>query len=270
MMRIRLPLLLSIGLLACCLLGCPDEEIFDEEPEEGTDDDTAGDDDTDPVTSCLTMASDDGAIIVVEMDLVAKTFTEILRLDEAIAASSSQVGFARFGDTLVAPLQADYVHTWMEVDLVAGTSRTGGDTIDSTITTDGTHLVAFCNQREDVCRYASFDDLVARTAIGHIPFEAHGSRLAANEDRIFTAWHATDEVTVLDGADGAILDTLLLEDWDDWVQGMVVVGDSLYLLNSVVDPVLIGRFDLSTGARLETFEFEIPEFSERVQGLWCG
>jgi hypothetical protein len=96
-----------------------------------------------------------------------------------------------------------------------------------------------------VIRFDSFEAVAQRQITEVLPVEPWASRMAVAGGRGYFAWHSTSTIEVADLATGAI-QSLPLENYDDWILGLDVVGDRLLVLGSWNDPGL-RVFNATTG-----------------------
>ena len=99
----------------------------------------------------------------------------------------------------------------------------------------------------EVRAYASYEDLRAARADSVYGLPVN-SRLTASDDRLYGAWHSTNTIDSVDVATGAHLDPIVLDSYDDWVNGFSVAGEDL-VVNKFVGGNAVTIFDASTGAR---------------------
>ena len=98
-----------------------------------------------------------------------------------------------------------------------------------------------------VFHYPDFESMGMGGALEAITVDPQFSRIATQGETLFTAWHSTDTVQVEDLPSSTELPSLLLEGFDDWVDGISVTSDGkLFVLSS---ETLFG-FESATGAQL--------------------
>ncbi len=247
-----------------------DDTAGDDDDTAGDDDDTVGDDDDLSGATCWTVAPTVGQIALIEVDVLTGSWSEIGRFGEWVEPGWDSHGIARFGDTLIVPIYGS-IETWYEVDLNGGGVRSGGVPDERAVTTDGQDLITFCDEHQvgTFCRYHSFDDLVSDTPAATIEADLWASRMTATSDRLYSAWHSTNEIDVNDVHTGAYIGTLQLEGYDDWIQGMSVRGGELLLMRAASYVHYFARFDLTTGAFLGEVEITDMYYTNRAGGLWC-
>lgn len=241
--------------------------------DDDTADDDAGDDDTDvpAVQGCWTLAPTVDQLIIVEVDISTGTWTEVGRWGEWISPSFHTAGFALLGDELVTAGYNGNNFQWMAVDLVQDAVTWGSNTNETSVTSDGTDLIALCGN-DAFCRYPDFTSLSAGSPSAVIPADLHASRLTTDGTSVYTAWHSADSIDVHDLATGVQLSTIWLQDWDTWIWGMSVVGDDLYLMHhDYGQGNRFARFDVATGTLIEEAYIEDfgPDHTHNPSGLWC-
>jgi hypothetical protein len=119
-----------------------------------------------------------------------------------------------------------------------------------------------------VVRFASFEDVVEREPEVVYEMAPWASRMAAHDDTLYFAWHATDTIELAGLANGAEFQSLVLQDFDNWIMGMDVTDDGTLVIGSSYDTGgRIHLFDAATGALEGTIE---NGFDDRLlAGLDC-
>lgn len=100
-----------------------------------------------------------------------------------------------------------------------------------------------------VARFASFQDLVERNAEWIYEMAPWGTRMTAQGDEVFFAWHSTNEFDTAELADGAEFHATSLEGFDDWIMGMDVTEDGKLVMTGWQGEG-VRSFDVKTGAAL--------------------
>ena len=111
-----------------------------------------------------------------------------------------------------------------------------------------------------------FDDFAAaarREVADRIDIAPMASRMAVDGDRGYFARHLTGTVETAELSDGALLETIRLQGYDDWINGLVAVGGMVVVLGPSSNPGL-HVFDAFTGEALGVM---VPEYSG--DGLTC-
>jgi hypothetical protein len=126
-----------------------------------------------------------------------------------------------------------------------------------------------------VARFASFEDAVEREPEVIYEMAPWASRMAAHGDSLYFAWHATDTIELANLADGAEFQSITLEGFDTWVNGLDVTDDGTLVVGSNAESVegdpyldsVLHLFDAATGTWRSTFE---NGFENRlIAGLDC-
>jgi hypothetical protein len=95
--------------------------------------------------------------------------------------------------------------------------------------------------------FTSFED--ALDGAGEVwPWGARDSRMTAQGDLLYTAWHSTSEINVQALPSGDAVRTISLEGYDTWIMGMAVTDDGLLVLNATWPEGRVAIFDEATGA----------------------
>jgi hypothetical protein len=93
--------------------------------------------------------------------------------------------------------------------------------------------------------------------------DINNSRHTVYESTLYSAWHSTSEVDVMSLPDGTYQETITLEGYDTWVNGMSVIGGSLLVMSATWPENRVAVFDMSG-----TFLWEV-EVSTHLYGLSC-
>jgi hypothetical protein len=113
--------------------------------------------------------------------------------------------------------------------------------------------------------YEDWDHAMA--GIGEtIPVSVFATRMTAHGDRLYSAWHSTDEVLVNQLPTGEELPSIMLEDYDTWIWGISVTDDGWFMIANRGN---ITIFDVDTGAQLDTIELEGGGVHHGLGGLVC-
>jgi hypothetical protein len=142
------------------------------------------------------------------------------------------------------------------------------------VAADEGRLYVMPSWRDTLSRGASFDAVYAyadyRAVLGgaydRIYTLPTSSRMTAQGDRLFGAWHSTDTIEVVDVESGSALPPIELEDYDDWIDGMSVTADGRLVVThwGPAGGSTVVIFDAQTGERLG--ELAVPEM---ITGLAC-
>lgn len=183
----------------------------------------------------------------------------IIGLDSGSTCQNEALGGSTGPDTASLGWQGDYAYGCVYERGLARTSLVDG-TVDIapigceavTVDEDGSLLVMPFGSSAfpelsifSVLRFASFEAAARREIAEVLPVEPWASRMAVEGNRGYFAWHATSTIEVADLATGE-LQSLTLEGYDDWILGLDVVGDRLFVLGSWTDPG-VRVFNATTG-----------------------
>ena len=112
--------------------------------------------------------------------------------------------------------------------------------------------------------YPDFESMGSGGALEAFRVDPQFSRLSTRGDTLFTAWHSTNTVQVEDLPSESAMPSLLLEGFDDWVDGMSATSDGrLYVLSSET----IFAFDVTTGEQL--LQMGLPTSGTPLTTLHC-
>jgi hypothetical protein len=114
-----------------------------------------------------------------------------------------------------------------------------------------------------VLRFDDFAAAARREITEAVGIEPWASRMAVHGDRGYFAWHATNTIETAELRDGAEIQSIVLEGYDDWIVGLDATDDKLIVLGPHYNPGL-HLFDPATGASLGVLA---PEYSG--DGLSC-
>jgi hypothetical protein len=96
--------------------------------------------------------------------------------------------------------------------------------------------------------FADFESIASGMPLETFTVDPQFSRISTRGSSLYTAWHSTDTVQVQDLPSATQLPSLLLEGFDDWVDGMSTTSDGrLYLLST--ESIVV--FDVATGEQLQ-------------------
>jgi hypothetical protein len=162
---------------------------------------------------------------------------------------------------------AGYFEKLHRVDLTDGTIEEAFVWCGGVAEWDGTLLTKFPGQYgpesfDSMWRYPTFLDAQCQYP-DEIPFGTGNSRFTVYGDTLYSAWHSTDEVDVNALPYGADLDTIFLEGYDTWVNGMSVIDGELLVLSASWPEDRVAVFDLGGG-----FLWEVPA-TDHHHGLVC-
>jgi hypothetical protein len=115
--------------------------------------------------------------------------------------------------------------------------------------------------------YDSFEDVVAGTGVP-VDFRISESRMTVHGQTLFAAWHSTSEVVAYSLPDGAPRETLALESFDTWIQGMSVTDDDLLVVNAWPSEQRFAVFNAHTGKALWNVT-GLPGAGHQTTGLVC-
>ena len=212
------------------------------------------------------------------------TKLQMVGLDSGTVCGSLPVDVELWGESSLGWM-GDYAYMCAYERGLVRISRLDGSTDIASIPCDGATvqngglvvLMGFTGQTEFdpgvdspwyVVRFASFEDAVERRPEVVYEMGPWASRLAAHDDTLYFAWHATNTIELTSLADGAEFQSLMLQDFDNWINGMDVTDDGTLVIGSGSDTGgLLHRFDAATGALQTTFE---NGFEDRlITGLDC-
>ncbi len=117
-------------------------------------------------------------------------------------------------------------------------------------------------------QFDTFDAAARREPTRVFGLDPYTSRIAVQGNRAYFAWHSTDTVQTAELADGAPIKDILLEGYDDWIDGLDATGDGRLVIGMPWYDIGISLFDAHTGA----FDGQLPtDFGgfERLEGLKC-
>lgn len=113
--------------------------------------------------------------------------------------------------------------------------------------------------------YQDWDDLlIAQVAWSFTPAGLFSETLTTHDDTLFAAWHSDNHVDRFDLPCGEPLGPVLLEGFDDWLQG-IAVSDDLRLITHGFSYAGMRSFDAGTGLALAPF----PDVFLDGVGLGC-
>jgi hypothetical protein len=100
-----------------------------------------------------------------------------------------------------------------------------------------------------VLRFDDFAAAARREVADAVEIAPWASRMAVHGDRGYFAWHSTNTIETAELIDGAELQTITLDGYDDWIYGLDATDDMLIVLGPSYNPGL-HLFDAATGASL--------------------
>ena len=109
-----------------------------------------------------------------------------------------------------------------------------------------------------LARFPSFADAVERRPDAVYEMAPWGTRMTAHGDKVYFAWHSTDEFQYADIEDGAEFLTTPLEGYDDWIMGMDVTDDGKLVIAGLAPTGVLNVFDAETGAFERTVASDLP------------
>jgi hypothetical protein len=129
---------------------------------------------------------------------------------------------------------------------------------------EGGFLLADGENQGLLLHYADFESMGSGGALQTFSVDPQFSRISTRGDTLFTAWHSTNTVQVEDLPSEIAMPSLLLEGFDDWVDGMSATSDGrLYVLSSET----IFAFDVATGEQV--LQTGIPSSGTPLTTLHC-
>ncbi len=252
-----------------------DDDLADDDSsdDDSSDDDSGDDDSSDddvagpPPGHCWTVAPTGGQLAVIDVDIPGGTWSEVGRWGQWVEFAFHTDGIALLDGSIHACGYDGNGFSWFELDMVAGTSAYGPSCDSDSIGATSSQLVVLRSMSQFEL-YDSYADLLAGNAAAVYQPDIHASRVTATDTHFYAAWHSTEEIDVYDAATGAYSHTIPLQDWDTWVWGMSVVGDSLYVMNHEH----FAQYDVHTGALLADTVFgDINgDYMHPPSGLWCN
>jgi hypothetical protein len=114
-----------------------------------------------------------------------------------------------------------------------------------------------------VLRFDDFAAAARREVADVVEISPYASRMAVDGDRGYFAWHATGTIETAELSDGAEMETITLQGYDDWIYGLEVVSGMLFVVGPSHKPGL-HVFEAATGYALGVL---LPEYSG--DGLAC-
>lgn len=128
----------------------------------------------------------------------------------------------------------------------------------------GGFLLAGASNQDLLFHYADFESIGSESPMDTFSVASQFSRISTRNGTLFTAWHSTDTVKLMDLPSSTEMPDLLLEGFDDWVDGMSATADGrLYVLSSES----IYAFDVATGEQL--LQTAIPTSGTPLTTLHC-
>ena len=157
----------------------------------------------------------------------------------------------------------------VEINIADGATRVANVSCEA-VTTHGSEILVM-GFGGGIKSYASFDDVLKDKAGKTYNISGvFASRIAARDGQLVFAWHSTNEVQLAPLRDGATVSKLPLAGYDDWVDGLDIVGGKLV----VGTPFRVGGirlFDLATGKHLKTLNVGGTNvFYPGVAGIRCA
>lgn len=106
--------------------------------------------------------------------------------------------------------------------------------------------------------YPSYAAILSGEAVA--VYNLHNSRMTAHNGRLYSAWHSTETIDVLDLATNQQLPSITLEGYDGWILGLAVVGDGELVVSGDPWGETIHIFDVATGAKRRELRPSMPVF----------
>lgn len=105
--------------------------------------------------------------------------------------------------------------------------------------------------------YPSWEAVKSQAPNTKIPLESgQFSRMTARADTLWTAWHSTDHLDVFDLPTGKSKGALVLDGFDDWIEGLdITTDDRIFILGDIAGSSLLG-FDAKTGLQKSAVTLE--------------
>lgn len=132
-------------------------------------------------------------------------------------------------------------------NIETGAVETTDVTCSHVLDTDGDLLVL--QHLDSADRYDNFEALLAGEEPEHLSLSVFDTRMGADADQLYTAWHSTSEINRMDIETGNDLAPVMLEDHDDWVYGVDRIGQELL----VATRDGLKKFDVDSGAVIAVF-----------------
>jgi hypothetical protein len=198
----------------------------------------------------------DSSVYVVGMD--SGLACEVVNASHPIRATSIVWDFES-----IYLCNADDDNTLASVDLVTGEVTRTDRPCRSVVDVSGSLLVE-PDAPEPWRLYQSFEDVLTETEYDILDINPQATRFTGFAGLLYGAWHSTNSVERWDLDNDVLIDVLTLQDYDDWVHGLAVVGARLFVLAGNGDTILV--FDDDTGER----EGEVLlDGISSAQGLAC-
>lgn len=250
----------------------PDDDVGDDDStvddDSTADDDSAGDDDSDPTLTCLQVTYADDQLAVLQIDPVTGDWSELGRYGSGFAGPIDTMGLGYLDGALVLSNHDGSDGVWTEVDLASGAVQIGSDSSNTWIASSETDLHTICQGDSVFCTFPDFAALSGGNPSTEIYVAFTGFRFAVAGGFVFVAWHSTSSVDVHDLGNGTFQRTIYLEGYDGWVNGIAVVGETLFLYQDTGDR--IATFDTSTGSLIGDVYLSNLPYQGDPDGLWCG
>jgi len=125
------------------------------------------------------------------------------------------------------------------------------------------------SSNSSVFRVAGYDGLLAGEAEATGVTNLWGERMTARDGLLYSAWHSTNTIQVHDLATGELVREVVLEGYDNWINGLDVTPDGRLLILGYAEEGLDSQlmvFDAVTGARLGT---HLVPSADTAMGLEC-
>ena len=181
-----------------------------------------------------------------------------VELDGAFGPTS----LAWTGDEVVGCDEADL--RLRSVDLATGTI-TSYDTTCQAVAVHPEGLVVLRTTTGSPELYGSVEAIASGRPAEVFAIQPTASRIATANEVLYSSWHQTQAIQVWDLATSTYVQDVVLEDWDDWVFGLAVVGGRLVVLGPAQER-MVRQYDVGSGALLG--ELPLPDL-DLPQGLAC-
>jgi hypothetical protein len=156
----------------------------------------------------------------------------------------------------------DFSGDLLEVSIDTGAVTVAPSSCTAVTTWSGGLLVKNQFIAESLELYSTFEDVMNGTPAQIIMTQDSNTRMTAQDDTLFTSWHAGSQIDRLSLPSGDPLMPILLQGFDDWVHGMWVTSDGRLI---IISSDSIFTFDIASGQITNV----APKGGVLLFGLFC-
>jgi|GEM_PF-5453634 len=201
---------------------------------------------------CSSIDLENETCLAIAIDLGQGSYVVRVGLDSGNACKVATLDWdLRLPDISSLVHQGEWLYTCattvFRMSLADGSTDDSGIACNAVVGFDGKLLVKRTNVDSDLYAFDSFEALMADSPSTMYPLTYMGSRLVIHEGSLYAAWHSTSTIDVHAFPSGELTRTIMLEGFDDWVDGMARLGSGSLAVLAQRTQERIASFDPETG-----------------------